>query len=170
MKKQPFNFKGALEKRGAKLTDDQVTFVKGFEDALEEILEARQSGQFEEDDFTEACRSALKDTLGDEPKNDKGEIITFAEQIRMLAESMDKLEKRSGSRLDHTAKFQLRKMIEDNKEQILDAIRSGKEFKMKFDALRVAATHLDTNTMTDAGAFIMPDVENFLVNTEIARI
>lgn len=159
-----FNLREALTKQGAALDEKQVAFVDAFSTALDERL------SHEATTHSEAMVEALRSALGEIPKNEKGEVETIAMQIRTIAETLDKLEKRTVKQLDVKTKFQLRKMLDDNKEKIVEAIRSGHNFELEFDAVRVAATQLNTNTMTDAGTFIMPDVENFVVDNEIAKI
>lgn len=159
-----FNLREALTKQGAELDAKQVAFVDAFSTALDERM------AHESTTHSEAMTEALRSALGEVPKNEKGEVETIASQIRTIAETLDKLEKRTVKQLDEKGKFQLRKMIEDNKDKIVDAIRTGNNFELTFDAKRVAAPHLNTNTMTDAGEFIMPDVENYVVDNDIAKI
>lgn len=164
MNKKEFNLREALTKQGAELDEKQLRFVAAFETALNGLNE--ENDKRYADNMAEALRSAL----GEMPKNEQGEVETIASQIRAISETLDKLEKRTVNKLDNAERLQLRKKLDENKEQILNAIRSGSEFSMSFDALRVAAPHLDTNTFTDAGAFIMPDVENWAMDNEIAKI
>lgn len=159
-----FNLREALTKQGAELDAKQIAFVDAFSTALDERM------AHESTTHSEAMTEALRSALGEVQKNEKGEVETIASQIRTIAETLDKLEKRTVKSLDDKAKFQLRKMIEDNKDKIVEAVRTGRDFELNFDAKRVAAVHLDTNTMTDAGTFIMPDVENYVVDNDIAKI
>ena len=159
MNRKPFNLVEHMRKANANIDANQETFLRAFEAALEERSTS------EDENLSQSITEALRATVGDLPENE-----TITSQIRSIAEQLDKVEKRSVSKLDATAKFQLRKMIDDSKDKIVEAIRSGQDFELKFDAMRAAAKHLDTNVMTDAGTFIMPDVENYLVNTDIAKI
>lgn len=163
MSDKKFNLREALTEQGAEMDGKQTAFVAAFETALE----ARFKN--EEESYSTSMAEALRSALGEMPKNDKGEVETIVSQIRSVSETLAKLEKRTALKMDANEKYQLRKMLSDNAEKIVEAIRSGRDFDMSFQA-RVAAVHLDTNTMTDAGAFIMPDVENYGINPEIAAI
>lgn len=166
MKKKPFNLREALSKQGAEMDSKQIAFIDAFSTALDERLSAEREDIDEKQStsFTEALRSAL----GEMPSDEHGKVETIASQIRTIAENLDKIEKRSLVQLKDTEKLQLRKMIEDNKDKIVDAIRTGQAFEMSFQA-RAAAAHTDTNTIigTDVA---LPEVENYLVDSEIARI
>ena len=168
MKKPKFNFVEHMRKANASMSEDQKVFLGAFEAALDEAFEQRDAAT--ETEFSEKMNLALRSAIGQLPEGEDGKVTTIVDQIRSVAESMEKLEKRTMVTLNATEKFQLRKMLDDNKDKIVEAIREGRDFRMSFQAKRVAAAHLDTNTYTDAGTFIMPDVENFEVETDIARI
>lgn len=161
---KPFNLREALTKQGAELDEKQVKFVEAFEVAM------RAQAENAETMHSEKISEALRSALGEMPKDEAGKVVSIVEQIRTISETLEKYEKRSVKSLDQFAKFQLRKMIETNKESIVNAIRSGQEFELTFEAKRVAAPQLNTNTFTDAGTFIMPDVENYGMDNDIAKI
>lgn len=164
MKKKPFNLREALSKQGAELDAKQIAFIDAFSNALDERLSAEREEitETQSESFTEALRAAL----GEMPKDDQGKVETIASQIRSIAEALDKVEKRSIVQLQNNEKLQLRKMIEDNKEKIVDAIRSGQPFELNF---RAAAMHTDSNTIIGT-AVTLPEVENYMVDNEIAKI
>lgn len=164
--KPKFNLRTALTQNGATLDEKQVAFVDAFESALSERF--TQEEKYTSEMFGESLREAL----GELPKGEDGKVQTIADQIREIAENLDKIEKRTTTSLDSKEKFQLRKMVKENHKDIVEAMRSGAGFNIEFNAIttRVAATHTNTNTYTDAGTFIMPDVENFSEENEIAKI
>ena len=151
-----FNLREALLGKGAEIDEKQSKFVDAFETALNERMKNS------EDDMSKAMTDTLKKTVGE-----VGEDETISSQIRSIAESLDKLEKRTVKKISNAEKFQLRKMIADKHSEIVSAFRSKDPFTLEF---RAAATMTNGNTMTDAGTFIMPDTENFGVDSEITKI
>lgn len=164
--KPKFNLREALTKQGATLDDTQISFVSAFESALSERF------ALEEKYTSEMFGDALREALGELPKDEEGKVLTIADQIREIASNLDKIEKRTTNALNGKEKFQLRKMIKEQHEQIVESMRSGGGFSIGFNAMsaRAADVHTNTNTYTDAGTFIMPDVENFSTDDEIAKI
>jgi hypothetical protein len=159
-----FNLREALTKTGAELDAKQLAFVDAFSTALDERM------AHETTTHSESMTLALRTALGEMPKNETGEVETIASQIRAIAENLEKLEKRTVRQLDDKAKFQLRKMLVDKKTEIVEAIRSGSNFELQFEAKRAAGKHTNANLMTDAGDFIMPDNQNYIVDDEVALI
>jgi hypothetical protein len=164
MKKKPFNLREALSKQGAELDAKQIAFIDAFSTALDERSESDKEEMKE--DLSVSIRTALTEALGEIPKDEKGNVETIASQIRTIAENLDKIEKRSLTKMNDTEKFQLRKMIEENKDKIVEAIRSGNPFELNF---RAAAAHTDTNTIIGTSV-ALPEVENYLVDSDIAKI
>lgn len=156
MKKKEFNLREALLGKGAELDENQVKFVSAFEEVLNERMKNN------DEEMSKSMTEALKKTVGEVPEDE-----TISGQIRSIAETLDKLEKRTIKRISDAEKFQLRKMIADKHDEIVKAYRSKEPFTLEF---RAAATMTNTNTMTDAGTFIMPDTENYAVDSEITKI
>ena len=154
--KEKFNLRDALTKTGAELDENQVKFVNAFEGVLNERMKSN------DEDVSKSMTEALKKTVGEVPADE-----TISSQIRSIAETLDKLEKRTVKKISNEEKFQLRKMIADKHSEIVSAYRSKEPFTLEF---RAAATMTNANTMTDAGTFIMPDTENFGVDSEITKI
>ena len=142
------NLRSALEKNGATLDENQIKFVAGLETALRSSLENNETKVSE----------LIKKELESAGTNDE-----VSEQLRGLAEQMEKIEKSSITSLNSTQKRTLRKEIEENRDDIVEAIRSGKslgtEDKGIFQ-LRAAAVHLDTNTVSLGAGVTAPLVEN----------
>lgn len=164
--KPKFNLRSALTEQGATMDENQIKFVGAFESALESRFTV-------ENKYTsEMFGEALREALGELPKDEDGKVQTIADQIREIAENLDKIEQRTTSQLNDKQKWQLRKMVKEQHSKIVEAVREGGSFKIEFNAMqqRVAATHTDTNTYTDAGTFVMPDVENYSVDSEITKI
>lgn len=152
------NLRAVLQKNNADLDEKQIAFIDSIDGAITEAL------SIEGTRTADAMKEALRNTVGEVPENE-----TIVSQIRSIAEALDKVEKKTISKLGKMEKYQLRKKIEDNKDKILNAVRTGQEFEMAFDAVRVAAAHLNTNTV-DVNGINYPAVENFEVDTEVARI
>lgn len=152
----------ALKKTGATLEPDQEKFLA----ALDEALKARQADT--DETYSASFKAALAEQLGAIEKDENGKVVPFAEQLKNIAESMEKMEKQNTSTIGEKEKFQLRKYVRENHKEIVDAIKNGKDLDgTTFTALKVAASYSNTNAM---GAIAMPLVENYLVENDIALI
>ena len=161
---EKFNLRSALEKNGAALDESQIKFVSAFENALEERTKAQDEA------YSTSMTQALRSVLGAETKDASGNLVTIAEQIRSIAESVEKVEKNNVRNLSNTEKFQLRKMVKEQHAQICDAIRSGKDLEINFSAKRAAAMYTaDTAVSNDMGVEF-PLNENFQFESDIAKI
>ena len=161
---EKFNLRSALEKNGAALDESQIKFVSAFENALEERAKAQDEA------YSTSMQQALRSVLGAETKDATGNVVTIAEQIRSIAESVEKVEKNNVRNLSNTEKFQLRKTIKKQHAEICDAIRSGKDLEINFSAKRSAAMYTaDTAVSNDMGVDF-PLNENFEFESEIAKI
>lgn len=152
------NLRAVLQKSNADLDEKQIAFIDSIDGAITEAL------SIEGKRTADAMKEALRNMVGEVPENE-----TIVSQIRSIAEALDKVEKKTITKLGKVEKYQLRRKIEENKEKILHAVRTGQEFEMAFDAVRVAATHLNTNTV-DTNDILYPAVKNFEVDTDVARI
>jgi hypothetical protein len=161
---EKFNLRSALEKNGAALDESQIKFVSAFENALEERTKAQDEA------YSTSMQQALRSVLGAETKDATGNVVTIAEQIRSIAESVEKVEKNNVRNLSNTEKFQLRKTIKKQHAEICEAIRSGKDLEINFSAKRSAAMYTaDTAISNDMGVDF-PLNENFEFESEIAKI
>jgi hypothetical protein len=161
---EKFNLRSALEKNGAALDENQIKFVSAFENALEERTKAQDEA------YSTSMQQALRSVLGAETKDSTGNVVTIAEQIRSIAESVEKVEKNNVRNLSNTEKFQLRKTIKKQHAEICEAIRSGKDLEINFSAKRSAAMYTaDTAISNDMGVDF-PLNENFEFESEIAKI
>lgn len=161
---EKFNLRSALEKNGAALDENQIKFVSAFENALEERSKAQDEA------YSTSMQQALRSVLGAETKDATGNLVTIADQIRSIAESVEKVEKNNVRNLSNTEKFQLRKTIKKQHAEICEAIRSGKDLEINFSAKRSAAMYTaDTAVSNDMGVDF-PLNENFEFESDIAKI
>jgi hypothetical protein len=161
---EKFNLRSALEKNGAALDENQIKFVSAFENALEERTKAQDEA------YSTSMQQALRSVLGAETKDATGNVVTIADQIRGIAESVEKVEKNNVRNLSNTEKFQLRKTIKKQHAEICEAIRSGKDLEINFSAKRSAAMYTaDTAISNDMGVSF-PLNENFEFESDIAKI
>lgn len=158
---EKLNLVQAIREKNGELDDKQIKFVTAFEERVSAALAE------EKDSYANELRSALKESLGELPKDEEGNVENIASQIRSIANKMEKIENQNIRKLSNSEKYELRNKLEQNKESIITAIRGGNEVELEF---RAAAPQYNSNTMSDAGTFIMPDVENYLQEGGIARI
>lgn len=159
-----FELRKALELKGAKLDDAQITFVSAIESALEERASAEQESA------SASMKEAISEVLGAQEKDQSGNIVTVAEQLRSMAEAMEKIEKTQTGAITDKQKYQLRKMIDTDKPKIVDAIRSGKDFEISFSAHRAAAKFTTTSAVANGSGVALPLIENYLVENDIAAL
>lgn len=163
MKNKNISLLDALKNTGATVAPEQETFLKALETALETRLKDS------DENYAEAMKAALDEVLGAIPKDEAGKTVTFAEQLKSIAESVEKMEKQSIRKLSDVEKFQLRKTVKDNHAAIVDAIKNKKELEFTFSA-KAAAMFTNTSAMTNGTGVLLPLVENFDVESDIARI
>ena len=161
---EKFNLRSALEKNGAALDENQIKFVSAFENALEERTKAQDEA------YSTSMQQALRSVLGAETKDATGNVVTIADQIRGIAESVEKVEKNNVRNLSNTEKFQLRKTIKKQHAEICDAIRSGKDLEINFSAKRSAAMYTADTTVSNDMGVSFPLNENFEFESDIAKI
>lgn len=160
--KKSINLKEALEKRGAKIDENQEKFINSLNEELNSFVENRSKSLSEEFD------KKIKEL--EIPKD-------LSNEIREIAE---KIEKQSSPKVTFSEiqKRNLSNVIKERREEIIDAIKSKKPLDL-FE-IRAAATHLDTNT-TSLGTVLMPDgttgatvsiptIENYGENDVISEI
>lgn len=164
MKNKNLELRSALEKAGATLDDAQIKFVTAFEAALNE----RQKNQ--EEAYSESMHEALRSALGAEEKDKDGNVISIAAQIRNIAEAMEKMETSQIRTLSNNEKFQLRKMVTEKHTEIVEAIRTGKDFEIEFSAKRAAAKFTASTAVANDTGVLLPLNENFEVENGIAKI
>jgi len=81
----------ALKKAGASIEPEQEKFLA----ALDEALKARQADT--EESYSDSLKAALAETLGAIEKDEKGNVVPFAERLKNIAESIEKMEKHNTS-------------------------------------------------------------------------
>lgn len=155
----------ALKKQGATVEPEQEKFLN----ALDEALKTRQTTT--DETYSQSLTKALEETLGATMKDDKGKVVTIAEQIKGIAEALEKMEKVNTQMIGDKEKFQLKKYVRENHKAIVEAIKNGKDLpEFSFSALKAAAMFTTTSAMTNGSGVGLPLVENFLVENDIAVI
>lgn len=155
----------ALKKQGATIEPEQEKFLN----ALDEALKARQANT--EETYSEGLKAALAETLGAVEKDEKGNVVTVAEQIKNIAEAIEKMEKHNTELIGEKEKFQLKKYVRENHKSIVEAIKNGKDLpEFEFSALKAAAMFTTTSAVTNGSGVGLPLVENYLVENDIALI
>lgn len=161
---EKFNLRSALEKSGATLDENQTKFISAFETALEERAKS------EKEDYSASMLEALRSTIGATEKDEKGNVVTVAEQIRTIAESLEKMEQKQLRGISSTEKFQLRKMIEEKGTEIREAIRTGKDFEISFSAKREAAMFTVDSAVSNSMGVLYPLNESIEADSGITTI
>lgn len=155
----------ALKKAGATVEAEQEKFLN----ALDEALKHRQDTT--DESYSASMKNALDEVLGAVEKDEKGNIVTFAEQLKNIAESVEKMEKMNTSLIGDKEKFQLKKYVRENHKAIVDAIKNGKDLpEFEFSAIKAAAMFTTTSAVTNGTGVGLPLVENYLVENDIALI
>lgn len=151
----------ALKKQGATIEQDQEKFLN----ALDEALKAR------ENETDKTFSQKLSEAIGALEKDENGKTIPFATKLSEIAASMEKMEKNRAELIGEKEKFQLMKYIKENKADIVDAIKNGKDLpEFKFSAIKAPAMFTTTSAVTNASGVGLPLVENYLVENDIAVI
>jgi hypothetical protein len=140
----------AVRAKNPAITPEQVQFVTGVETAFDEVVaeKFKENGKDLETRSSTAIDAALNRCIGELPKNDKGETTPIVEQLRSMAEKMDKLQSMSERKMEGLAKFQLRKMINDNFDNIVRDVKTNRVTSLEFEAIRNAAPMTTQNTLT----------------------
>jgi hypothetical protein len=161
---EKFNLRSALEKNGAALDENQIKFVSAFENALEERAKAQDEA------YSTSMQQALRSVLGAESKDATGNVVTIAEQIRSIAENVEKVEKNNIRQISNVEKFQLRKMVKEQHKDICEAIRNGSDLEITFNAKRSAAMYTAATAVANDTGVLLPLNENFEFESEISKI
>jgi len=155
----------ALKKAGATVDADQEKFLN----ALDEALNARQKDNDEA--YSVSLTKALETVLGATEKDKDGNVVTFATQIKNMAEAIEKMEATGKDLISEKEKFQLKKYVRENHTAIVDAIKNGKDLpEFTFNAIKAAAIFTTTSAVTNGSGVTLPLVENYLVENDIALI
>jgi hypothetical protein len=161
---EALNLRSALEKNGATLDENQIKFVSAIENEMNERAKKQDEA------YSTSLNEALRSVVGAQAKNEKGETVTIADQLRSLAEGLEKVEKNNVRNLSNVEKFQLRKMVKEQHKEIVDAIRNGKDFEITFSAKREAAMFTAATAVSNDTGVELPLNENYLFESDIAKI
>ncbi len=161
---EALNLRSALEKGGAILDENQIKFVSAIENEMNERAKKQQEA------YSKSLTEALRSVLGAQEKNEKGETVTVAEQLRNLAEGLEKVEKNNVRQISNLEKFQLRKMVREQHNDIVDAIRNGKDLEITFNAKRAAAIYTASTAVANDTGVLLPLNENYEFESEISKI
>jgi hypothetical protein len=148
----------AVRKKNGNLAPEQEAFVVAVEGALDEEVNTRVAALGTAN--TTAINSAIERVVGHLPEVD-GKTSTIMDQLRQMGETMDKIEKRSTARLTSMEKYQLRKMLEGKKQEIIDAVRSStpRVVEIEFNATRAATLMTTGNVLSGTPAPVTGSVE-----------
>lgn len=161
---EALNLRSALEKGGAILDENQIKFVSAIENEMNERAKKQEEA------YSKSLTEALRSVLGAQEKNEKGETVTVAEQLRNLAEGLEKVEKNNVRQISNLEKFQLRKMVREQHNDIVDAIRNGKDLEITFNAKRAAAIYTASTAVANDPGVLLPLNENYEFESEISKI
>jgi hypothetical protein len=161
---EALNLRSALEKGGAILDENQIKFVSAIENEMNERAKKQEEA------YSTSLTEALRSVLGAQEKNEKGETVTVAEQLRNLAEGLEKVEKNNVRQISNLEKFQLRKMVREQHNDIVDAIRNGKDLEITFNAKRAAAIYTASTAVANDTGVLLPLNENYEFESEISKI
>jgi hypothetical protein len=161
---ESLNLRSALEKNGATLDENQLKFVSAIENEMNERAKKQEEA------YSASLTEALRSVLGAQEKNEQGQTVTVAEQLRNLAEGLEKVEKNNIRQLSNVEKFQLRKMVKEQHKDICEAIRSGSDLEITFNAKRAAAIYTAATAVANDTGVLLPLNENFEFESEISKI
>jgi hypothetical protein len=161
---EALNLRSALEKGGATLDENQIKFVSAIENEMNERAKKQEEA------YSASLTEALRSVLGAQEKNEQGQTVTVAEQLRNLAEGLEKVEKNNVRQLSNVEKFQLRKMVKEQHKDICEAIRNGSDLEITFNAKRAAAIYTAATAVANDTGVLFPLNENYEFESEISKI
>ena len=161
---ESLNLRSALEKNGATLDENQLKFVSAIENEMNERAKKQEEA------YSASLTEALRSVLGAQEKNEQGQTVTVAEQLRNLAEGLEKVEKNNVRQLSNMEKFQLRKMVKEQHKDICEAIRNGSDLEITFNAKRAAAIYTAATAVANDTGVLFPLNENYEFESEVSRI
>jgi hypothetical protein len=161
---EALNLRSALEKGGATLDENQIKFVSAIESEMNERAKKQEEA------YSASLTEALRSVLGAQEKNEQGQTVTVAEQLRNLAEGLEKVEKNNVRNLSNVEKFQLRKMVKEQHKDICEAIRNGNDLEITFNAKRAAAIYTASTAVANDTGVLLPLNENYEFESEISKI
>jgi len=161
---EALNLRSALEKSGATLEENQIKFVSAIENEMNERAKKQEEA------YSASLTEALRSVLGAQEKNEQGQTVTVAEQLRNLAEGLEKVEKNNVRQLSNMEKFQLRKMVKEQHKDICEAIRNGSDLEITFNAKRAAAIYTAATAVANDTGVLLPLNENYEFESEVSRI
>ena len=158
-------------KNGGALSPEQERFVTGIEEAMKDEIssEVRNAEEGQQQRLSETMTSAIEKVVGAMPADKEGKTTTVIEQLRGMAEQMDKLESISRRGLSGAEKYNLRKKLEDNRDAILSALKPGSKDSVEISFSGVRAPAMMTTQNLVVGANTTTAIEAIMDN-EIAYI
>lgn len=123
---------------------------------------------FKETTATKAELKSVTDAL--ETLKQSNADLQIKENFDELTEKVNQLIEKTTvkSGLNDAEKYNLRKSLKENHEAIVDAVKNEKKFELTFKA---AAIHMTNNgTVANAVGLDFPATDNFLVDSDIAKI
>lgn len=143
--------------------DKGIEIEEGQEKVLNELSTSITKAMKEQGDSFE---SAMSKAIGNLEKDDKGQVVPMVTQLKNIAEQLDNLQTKQHSKISDEQRYQLRKMVKENHEEIKAAIKEKKEFEFTF---KVAEMHTTQNTVSN-GTVTLPLTDNVSMDDEIAVI
>ena len=148
----------SLTEQGLKIEDDQKAVLDNLSTSIEKVM-LEQKTDFE---------TALKDSIGTLEKDENGKDVNLVTELKTIAENLELLKTTTQAKLGEREKFELRKLVEKEHKNIVNAIKNGTKIEFTFKA---AAMHMTNNgTVTNAVGLDYPATDNFMVDNDIAKI
>lgn len=148
----------SLKEQGVVLDDDQTKVIENLSSAVEKFM-VEQKTDFE---------TALTESIGTLEKDDNNKNINLVTQLKSIAEAVELLKTNSQAKVGEREKFMLKALIQKEHKNIVEAVKEGKKLEFTF---KVAAMHMTNNgTVTNAVGLDYPATDNFMVESDIAKI
>jgi HK97 family phage major capsid protein len=152
------NLVDAFKKENVDLAEGQETLLNTLSKSINEALKDKET----------TFETALKNAIGTLEKDDNGKEVSLMTQLKNIAEKLEKVSETQLGKFSETEKYQLKKMVKEKHQDIVDAVKNRKPLDFTF---KIAAMHMTNNgTVTNAEGLDYPTTDNFMVDSEIAKI
>lgn len=143
----------------SKTIEEQATLQKDYMSYVSETLKENGATKEQVDGINAKLKDLPTKEAFEKMQADLGEALEGVSKI------LDKTS--GGGKMKDAAKYQLRKMVEENHADIITAIREKSKFEFTF---KVAAVHMTNNGTVSNGALTLPLSDNYVMDEEIAVI
>ena len=152
----------ALKSQGIEVEEGQEKFLNEVSTAIESAM--KQNG----DDFQTAFKAVIDERVGQAQKDDAGNVISLATQLKEVSEKLELLTEKTQLKLSEREKYQLKETIKRDHSKIVEAVKNKMLYEISF---KVAAMHMTNNgTVSNAVGVSFPATDNFLIDDDIAKI